>query len=557
MPLAQPFDVGHRSDPGRQRSDNEDQVFADPPSHPSIVATRGSLFAVADGMGEHLSGALAADRAIAKVKEEYYFGDPSLDVTSALRRAIVAANVAVYELGRSDPSRFGMGTTIVAAIVHDDRVVVGWIGDSRAYVVSPDKVRLITNDQRLVQSLALPSGVTQPGSGLAPMRRVVGALGIEPGVEPDVVELPRLPEETIVLCSDGLTNHVGDDEIRAVATRLGPQLAADELVRLANDRGGSDNIGVVVVGPPRAASAPAIPRSDRPRRFPRFLPEVAALLVLVAIVGAFAAYRLDTANATAPPSAAVDPRSTLATASPTLESLPASDSLSLGHEPTATLDLGESVETVVPTDTAVATVAVAVPTVVAADTVVSAPTIAVTAPPASIAPTAPPASTATSAPPSATPSPVPTVTTRAASPTSASGNSYPYAWRAAPTKPASPTVTPTPVPALTLNAAVTTNGQVILSWSYGGTLASDEAFDVRVWGSNGGDPSAGIANVGPTERSYVIGSGFIYGPGTYDWTIAIIRTSSGQTVAEAAGPPQQFTWLGSSSSSSKPSVRPP
>jgi protein phosphatase len=569
MPIAQSFDVGSRSDPGRQRRDNEDQVFADPPSHPSIVAARGSLFAVADGMGEHLSGALAADRAIAKVKEEYYFGDQSLDVTAALRRAIVAANSAVYELGRSDPSRFGMGTTFVTAVVHDDRVVVGWIGDSRAYIVSPDKVRLVTTDQRLVQSLTLPPTETDPGQGLSrPRRVVVSALGIEPSVEPDVLDLPRLPEETIVLCSDGLTNHVGDEEVRAIATRLGPQLAADELVRLANERGGSDNIAIVVVGPPRMASAPrlasgtALASPDRPRRIPRFLPEVVALLVLVAIVGAFAAYRLDAANAPTPPASAMDPRSTLATATPAIDSIPASDSLSLGHEPTATLDLAALIETAGPTDTVEATAIVGVPTAVAAEAVVSAPTTA---------DTVPPAATATAAAPSATSSPLPTASPQPPSPTSlpttvrGATSSYPssassiYTSRSAPIKSASATVTPTAQTALILNPAVNTSGQVILSWSYGGTLTSDEAFDVRVWGSNGGDPSAGIANVGSGERSYVIGSGFIYGPGTYSWTIAIIRTSGGatKTVEVAAGAPLQFTWQPSSSSTSNPSVRPP
>jgi hypothetical protein len=110
-----------------------------------------------------------------------------------------------------------------------------------------------------------------------------------------------------------------------------------------------------------------------------------------------------------------------------------------------------------------------------------------------------------------------------------------------------------------LNPAAYVAGSVQLSWSYSGPLTDDEMFDIRIWGNGSGSPNAGIANVPTTERTYLVGSGFIYGPGTYNWSIALIQTRGGsvETVVQAASPPLQFTWAPSSSSSSGVSVRPP
>src|SRR5262249_49157949 len=105
---------------------------------------------------------------------------------------------------------------------------------------------------------------------------------------------------------------------------------------------------------------------------------------------------------------------------------------------------------------------------------------------------------------------------------------------------------------------VNTTGSAQLSWSYSGPLTDDEMFDIRIWGNGKGDPSSGVANVATSERTYLVGAGFIYGPGTYNWSVALIRTRSGvtETVVQAAGPPLEFTWTPSSNSSG-PSVRPP
>jgi hypothetical protein len=121
------------------------------------------------------------------------------------------------------------------------------------------------------------------------------------------------------------------------------------------------------------------------------------------------------------------------------------------------------------------------------------------------------------------------------------------------------TATLTVNPVLLLDPAVTTAGSVQLSCSYSGPLADNEAIDIRIWGNGSGRPNAGIANVPTSEPTYLGGAGFIYNPGTYNWTVALIRTAGGatDTMVQAASPPLQFTWLPTSSSSSGISVRPP
>jgi hypothetical protein len=111
---------------------------------------------------------------------------------------------------------------------------------------------------------------------------------------------------------------------------------------------------------------------------------------------------------------------------------------------------------------------------------------------------------------------------------------------------------------LLFNPAVTTAGSVQLSGSYRGPLVDNHAFDIRIWGNGSGSPNADIANVPTSERTYLVGAAFIYGPGTYNWTVALIRTAGGATerVVQAASPPLQFTWLPTSISSSGLSVRP-
>lgn len=527
MAITPRLEVGSRNDPGRRRRENEDKLFADPPSDPSIVAARGSLFAVADGMGGHQGGELAADRAITKVKEEYYYGDQSLDIPEALHRAILAANAAVYELSRTQSSRAGMGTTFVAAVVQGNRAVVANVGDSRAYIANADAIRRITTDHSLVQSLIDRGEITPDEARHHPRRNVITrSLGSEPTIRPDAFDVPLETDETLVLCSDGLSGQVRDEEIRAIVTRLSPQRAADALVRLANERGGPDNICVVVVGPRRSGLAGPVHPTKR------FIPLVVALIAIVVIGSAYAAviHTATPAPATATATVTTAPARQIATPNhlisapeppiapapstptiPIVEARPMKDGIAIGEntgsaQPTATLQAQTTAFSALP------------------DRATPRPMTSPTSTPLA-------ESTGKSSAPSPSASPIP-----------------------------SPTVTaPTPGvrPTLILYPAVTSNGSVLLSWNYNGDLAGDEMFDVRVWGNGAGDPSLGIANVKSSERTYLVGQGFVYGAGTYNWTIAVIRARGGVigTVAQAVGPPLEFTWVPTTVGSTRPPLR--
>jgi protein phosphatase len=528
MPTPLPLEVGSRTDPGWRRAFNEDRVFADPPSHPSIEETRGLLFAVADGTGIGQTGALAADCAITKVKDEYYYGDQSLDIVDSLRRAVLAANSAVYDLGRSHPSLSGMASTFAALAVHKQRAVVVNVGNSRVYLADPVCIRRIAPDgdpaRRPVDDTANTLDDVLLRQALSASAQ---ALGANPTVELDTFEVALQPNETIALCSDGVYGMLGDDEIWSIVSRFGPRRAADELVRLSIERGAKDNLAVVVVGPPRnRLEQPAHPLWHH-------LPEAAALLLLTVGIAAYAQTRQNVALPT--PTPAVVARGNASTPN---RLVAASDNLSLGHAPPPPFiyyfpTLTPEVDQTTPTVSAI----VAQPGV----------TLVVTTPtpdaarPTPVPPTAP-------APAAASDEPRTRVTTATPRPS-----------RTPTEKAATAVATPTVSPVLQLNPAVTTAGSVQLSWSYSGPLSDDEAFDIRIWGNGSGSPNAGIANVPTSERTYLVGSGFIYGPGTYNWSIALIRTSgvAVQTVVQAASPPLQFTWLPSSSSSGGIPVRPP
>ncbi|MDA8070497.1 MAG: Stp1/IreP family PP2C-type Ser/Thr phosphatase [Actinomycetota bacterium] len=229
---------GSASDVGRVRSMNEDRLL-------ESVA----LFAVADGMGGHAGGEVASDLAIGALQRAFTAEPSERGLIEAVRRA----NQAVWERSLEDPQVRGMGTTITAAALvptgAGDRLVVVNVGDSRAYRFAAGDLRQMTRDHSVAEELVARGELSEAEAAVHPQRHILTrALGIGPEVEVDAWELSPGPGERFVLCSDGLTNEVGDDQIAEVLRRVRePRKAADALVRLANEHGGSDNITVVVV----------------------------------------------------------------------------------------------------------------------------------------------------------------------------------------------------------------------------------------------------------------------------------------------------------------------
>jgi serine/threonine protein phosphatase PrpC len=228
------FAVGARTDVGRGRPANEDSVLVDHEDR---------LYAVADGMGGHRAGEVASATAIDALKAAFADGAP-------LDQAVGEANAAVFEKASSNLDMRGMGTTLTAAALLDDhRVLLGHVGDSRAYLMRDGAVTRITEDHSLVEQLVREGRLSPEEAASHPQKAIITrALGIDPEVEVDTYPIDLRPGDRLLLCSDGLTNMLTDPAIAGVLRRQpDPQQAADMLVDMANEAGGDDNITVVVI----------------------------------------------------------------------------------------------------------------------------------------------------------------------------------------------------------------------------------------------------------------------------------------------------------------------
>ena len=241
--------VGARTDVGRARELNEDSLGTPETMRidPALLARKGRLYAVADGMGGHAAGDVASQQAIVTLFREYY-ADPSLDVAKSLERAFEVANAVVHEQALADPMKAGMGTTLVAAVVQGDRLTVANVGDSRAYLIRGRKAQQLTRDHSWVAEQVL-AGVLGPEEARHHEYRslITRSVGTKPQVKTDSFTHKLRSDDAIFLCSDGLSNQVDDGTIGQIISGKQPQAAADELVQKANERGGPDNITVVVV----------------------------------------------------------------------------------------------------------------------------------------------------------------------------------------------------------------------------------------------------------------------------------------------------------------------
>ncbi|MDO8586308.1 MAG: Stp1/IreP family PP2C-type Ser/Thr phosphatase [Armatimonadota bacterium] len=239
--------MGARTDLGRVRENNEDKFDFFEPEDEETLTARGSFYTVADGMGGHAAGQIASEMALRSIVESYYadlLGDPD----EALTRSVQQANSLIYDTARAIVERSGMGTTLTGAVVRGDELHVIQVGDSRAYLVRDGAIRQITHDHSWVSEQVRLGALTEEEAQSSPFRNVITrSLGAAPGVEPDIYTERLQKGDIIVLCSDGLSGNVSDEEILRTVDGVSPSLAARRLVDLANERGGSDNITVLVL----------------------------------------------------------------------------------------------------------------------------------------------------------------------------------------------------------------------------------------------------------------------------------------------------------------------
>ncbi|MCA0753946.1 Stp1/IreP family PP2C-type Ser/Thr phosphatase [Paenibacillus sp. N4] len=241
--------TANRSDIGRVRQVNEDQAW--------VGQLEGgiTLAIVADGMGGHQAGDVASQKAVDAFRSMLERSTFRHDLTEQegkmlIRQAISQANDAVYELASRNEHYHNMGTTIVAALVRKDKAIIGHVGDSRAYKISGGMITQITNDHTLVNEL-LKSGQLSPEEAARHPRRNVltRAVGTDSHVEIDVQAVDWSSSDVLLLCSDGLSNMVSDQEMlqTVMSEQLGLEAKADQLIQLALHAGGDDNITVVIL----------------------------------------------------------------------------------------------------------------------------------------------------------------------------------------------------------------------------------------------------------------------------------------------------------------------
>jgi len=239
--------MGARTDLGRIRENNEDKFDFFEPEDPEVLARKGSFYAVADGMGGHSAGQIASELALKTIVRSYY-ADPSPDVEGSLRSAIAEANSLIYSAAQAIAERAGMGTTLTAAVVRGDELYVAQVGDSRAYLVRGGQIRQITEDHSWIAEQVKRGALTEEEAAASPFRNVITrSLGTSATVETDIYVEKLEPEDAVVLCSDGLSTHVAAEEMKRVVQGKSPSESALELVEMANQAGGTDNITVVVL----------------------------------------------------------------------------------------------------------------------------------------------------------------------------------------------------------------------------------------------------------------------------------------------------------------------
>lgn len=250
------------SDTGRVRQNNEDAVLANAALGFAILA---------DGMGGHNAGEVASSMVIAMIGKALEQTPAELEIPATarnrlarhhavMRDAIRHANTAVHSAAQDNAKFSGMGTTLVAARFFDDRVVVAHIGDSRLYRMRDGCLTRLTRDHSLLQELMDKGLITPEEARFAPNRnRVTRALGVASDVETELNDFETVPGDIYLLCSDGLSDMAEDPEIAATLNSFSGnlQLCAAQLVTMANEYGGRDNVSVILVR--IKATLPAFP----------------------------------------------------------------------------------------------------------------------------------------------------------------------------------------------------------------------------------------------------------------------------------------------------------
>ena len=234
------------SDVGQKRRCNEDYVSFYDPGCSAKLETHGRLYVLADGVGGAAAGEVASQYTVKKIIHAYYQGAHD-EPAALLQQAIEGANADVFAKNLNQPDHREMATTVVAAVVHGDELIVANVGDSRAYLIRKGAIEQITEDHSLVAEMINDGSITAEQAETHPYRNVIlRSIGAHESVKVDLFFRQIAPDDVLVLCSDGLTRHVNKDELADITRTRSPAEAARHLVMLSNERGGFDNITVSI-----------------------------------------------------------------------------------------------------------------------------------------------------------------------------------------------------------------------------------------------------------------------------------------------------------------------
>lgn len=234
--------VCSKTDVGRKRNINQDCVY----SCAVPIGSLPNLFIVADGMGGHKAGDYASAYAVNAIEREVD-ADENTEPGKIIMSAIECANAEIFEKAKEEDFA-GMGTTVVVSTIIDSTLYVANVGDSRLYLIRDD-IKQITKDHSLVEEMVRAGEIKRDDARFHPDKNIITrAVGAEPNVLVDFFDESLEEGDVILMCSDGLSNMIGDDDIfNIIKKQKNVKDMADELVKVANHNGGKDNIGVVVV----------------------------------------------------------------------------------------------------------------------------------------------------------------------------------------------------------------------------------------------------------------------------------------------------------------------
>ena len=236
------IEIGNLTDVGRKRTHNEDY-------YGFFKTSKEVLAIVADGMGGHASGEIASRMAVEMIHEVYSKERDEKDVLDALKSAFQTTNFTILQKSLEEEALSGMGTTATAFVLKEDQAFIGHMGDSRAYLLRDSMVTQLTRDHSLVERMVSQGLLSRGEADHHPQKNVIyKTLGVNRDDELDLLgPIPVSIDDIFLLCSDGLTNHVTDEEILKAVSKESPQRACENLIHLANQRGGHDNITVQIL----------------------------------------------------------------------------------------------------------------------------------------------------------------------------------------------------------------------------------------------------------------------------------------------------------------------